>query len=98
MRHLVGPSILRCPPVNADLRAGDPRARLARQQHGDGGLLVNEVVEVNVSESGELHTTGVFRSKNGPSGIEFAASGHVPSLFTTLSEAGETFDGSIFNA
>ena len=65
---------------------------------GDGGLLVNEVVEVNVSEGGELHTTGVFRSKNGPSGIEFAASGHVPSLFTTLSEAGETFDGSIFNA
>lgn len=68
------------------------------RRSGDGGLLVNEVVEVNVNEGGELHTTGVFRSKNGPSGIEFAASGHVPSLFTTLSEAGETFDGSIFNA
>lgn len=68
------------------------------RRNSDGGLLVNEVVEVTVSEGGELNTSGVFRSKNGPSGIEFSASGHVPSLFATLSEAGEAFDGSIFNA
>lgn len=68
-----------------------------RRNH-DGTALVGEVVEVTANERGELHTTSVFRSKSGPSGLEFAASGHVPSFFASLREAGETFDGNMFNA
>lgn len=68
------------------------------RRQSDGTALVGEVVEVTTNERGELQTSSVFRSKNGPGGMEFAASGHVPSFFATLSEAGESFDGSMFNA
>ncbi|MFT4705564.1 MAG: pilus assembly protein CpaF [Bradymonadia bacterium] len=71
---------------------------LQLHRRSGGGAIVSEVVEVVVGDGGDLSTASVFRSKNGPSGVEFTASGHVPALFAALSEAGEEFDGSIFNA
>ena len=72
---------------------------LVHLRRGNGGsLFCAEVIEVTGVDAVGLQTATVFRTKYGPSGLEFSATGHVPALFAELSEAGEEFDTSIFNA
>ena len=60
-------------------------------------MVVRHVNDISGQDGGDVAQQIVFQSRMGPGGLEFAATGHVPRLFSSLMDSGVEFDTSIFN-